>query len=138
MGITNRQLKYFEICKSVSKLSDFPRQHLGAICVYRKQILSVGTNQTKSHTLQAIYNSHRGFDGFEYNSSIHAEIDALSKIRYMDVDFSKVRLYIYRETANGELAMARPCRACMGFIRDMGIREIWYSTDSGYCCERII
>lgn len=138
MGITNRQRKYFEIAKAVSKLSDFHRQHLGCAVIYKRNLLSTGVNQTKSHTLQAQYNRHRDFDINIYPNSIHAEIDALSKIRYMDVDKSKVRLYIYRETANGELAMARPCKACMSFIKDMGIREIWYTTEDGYCCERIL
>lgn len=139
MEITNRQNKYFNIAKSMAALSDFHRQHLGCVVVYkRKTVISVGTNQSKSHTLQALYNNLRGFDGNSYKACIHAEIDALSKIRYLDIDYSKVTLYIYRETADGKTAMARPCKACMGLIKNIGIKNIWYTTEFGYGHEKIM
>ena len=140
MGITNRQIKYFNIAREMSRLSNFHRQHLGCVVVYKKKhVLSVGVNQAKSHILQAVYNQYRGFDIHGYPASLHAEIDALSKIRHLNIDWSKVELYVYRENRNdGTLAMAYPCRACMRFIVELGIREIYYTTDNGYGFERII
>ena len=63
----------------------------------------------------------------------------LIKIRYLDYDLSKAKLYVYRETKKThKLAMSRPCNACMAQIKAMGIRRIYYTTDDGYCEETIV
>ena len=59
----------------------------------------------------------------------------LSKIRYLDIDFSKVKLYVYREHKNGVKALARPCPACQQMIKDMGIQEVWFTTENGFGYE---
>ena len=46
-------------------------------------------------------------------------------------------LYVYREYANGNKAMARPCPACMKYIKEFGIKHICYSTADGIAEERI-
>ena len=33
--------------------------------------------------------------------------------------------------------MARPCPSCMAAIRDLGIRDIYYTTNDGYVYERL-
>lgn len=33
--------------------------------------------------------------------------------------------------------MARPCASCMQAIKDLGIREIYYTTNDGYSYEKI-
>lgn len=67
--------------------------------------------------------------------TLHAEISCLLQIKDMDIDFSKINLYIYREDKNGNLAMCRPCKACMKFIDDLGIKHIYYTTDKGFAKE---
>ena len=74
---------------------------------------------------------------YYYNPSLHAEIQALNKIKYLDIDFSRVEVYVYREFKNGKPALARPCVSCMEFIKDLGIKNIYYSTPDGYAYERI-
>lgn len=53
----------------------------------------------------------------------------------MDINFSKVKLYIFRKNLNGEIAMSRPCAACTKAIDDLGIKEIHYTTTGGYAKE---
>ena len=61
---------------------------------------------------------------------------SLVKIKYLDIDFSRVHIYIYRELRDGTLAMARPCQACLAAIKQMGIKHIHYTTDGeGYAHE---
>ena len=67
----------------------------------------------------------------------HAEVNLLRKIRFLDIDFSRVSVYIYRELKNGELGMARCCPACMAALKSLGIKKICYTTDDGYAEERI-
>ena len=52
-----------------------------------------------------------------------------------DIDFSKVKLYVYREHKNGVKALARPCPACQKMIKDMGIKEVWFTTENGFGYE---
>lgn len=44
-------------------------------------------------------------------------------------------LYLYRENKLGELAMCRPCKECMSFIRACAIKKIYYTTYDGYAEE---
>lgn len=136
--ISNRQIKYFNIAKEVAKLSDFHKQHLGCVVVYKKQILSVGYNQNKTHTLQATYNQYRELNGDNVKHMLHAELDALSKIRYSDIDWSKVEIYIYRENrSTNEKALSYPCSACKQYIVKLGIKNIYYTGNNSFCYERI-
>jgi len=131
--ITNRDLKYFNVAKSVSQLSDFRRCHIGCVVVYRKNIISTGFNSTKTHTLQYVYN-HLRFDVNEKAiHSVHAEIDALSKIRYLDIEWNKVNVYVYRGRKNdGSPMLAKPCVSCRAYMKKLGVRNIYYSDYDSY------
>jgi deoxycytidylate deaminase len=117
----NNKVKYFNIAREVSRLSDFQKVHIGAVIIYRKQILAVGYNQNKSHTLQKLYNRYRDFNNQDcVNHCIHAECDAIAKCRHLDIDWSKAEIYTYRDhKITGELMLAKPCPACMNLIRSM-------------------
>lgn len=70
-----------------------------------------------------------------YPSCVHAEIAALNKIRYLDIDFSKVDVYVYRELKDGTRATARPCIACETFMRDLGITHVFYTRENSFVEE---
>lgn len=129
--------RYLDMAKEASKQSDFKQHHLGAVVIYKGSLLASGYNSTKTSPIAKKYNRERGFnvEASCSTNSIHAEMAALNKIKYLDIDFSKVKLYIYREHKNGVKAMARPCPACQKMIKDMGIKEIWYTTENGFGYE---
>ena len=135
------KMRFFKEAKKESFLSDYDGQHLGAVAVYGdKIILAKAHNSNKTNTTQYFYNRYR----IEQKSNImskpprsHAEVNLLRKIRFLDIDFSRVSVYIYRELKNGELGMARCCPACMAALKSLGIRKICYTTDDGYAEERI-
>ena len=134
---------FFDLAKKESykaTYSGYSAVKIGCIVTYRGTVLARGYNSNKSHTVQSIYNCFRYDDknlNHYYHASLHAEIQALNKIKYLDIDFSKVEVYVYREFKRGGTAMARPCASCMEFIKDLGIRNIYYSTPDGYAHERI-
>lgn len=74
---------------------------------------------------------------FKYGSRwgrIHAEHAVLRHVR--DARYGKV--YVYRETAAGVPALARPCLGCLQMLRDKGVKTVYYSTENGgYCKEKI-
>lgn len=64
--MTKRQLRYFNQAKEIAQQSDFPRVHIGAIVVYKHQVISKGCNtSSKTHRIQSQLNKKR----FNANSS---------------------------------------------------------------------
>lgn len=135
--MTRKQESFFEAAEAVSKTSEFPRVHIGCVVTNgNHRIISSGINSTKTHPIQKKYNAER-FDVNIGTHSLHAELDALLPLLKEDIDFSKVELYTYRELADGTMAMSRPCPSCMKLIKDLGIRNIYYTTQDGYAHEEI-
>lgn len=92
--------------------------------VRANEIIGVGFNKKKTHPLsQTRFNN------------IHAELSAV--INAAREDLSDCSIYVYRETKNGKMAMARPCVHCMELLRRMNLGRIFYSTESGFVEERI-
>lgn len=132
--------RFFDEAKKESHLSDYQGQHLGAIAVYAdKIILAKAHNSHKTNTTQYFYNRYRVEERsniLEKPSRSHAEVNLYRKIRYLDIDFSKITVYVYRELKNGELALAKPCPACEQALRSLGIKKVAYTVDGGYVSER--
>lgn len=128
----------FAFAKEASEMSTFKQHHLGAALIYRGCLLARSWNSYKSAPIQKEYNRLRGFDVERWQSTLHAEMSCLSKVRQLDIDFSKANLFVYREYKNGGTAMARPCPACMAMIKSLGIKNIYYTTPDGYSSEVIM
>ena len=52
-----------------------------------------------------------------------------------NVEWNKVKLYIYREFKDGTKALAKPCASCQRLIKELGIKKIYYTTNDGYIQE---
>lgn len=135
MTYSNRLKKYFNLAKNASLFSDYKDHHLGAVLIYKNKVISMGWNSTKTSPIQKKYNILRGYDVENANNRLHAEMSAILKIKDLDIDFSKVKLYVYREHKNGVKALAMPCPACQKMIKDMGIKEVWFTTENGFGYE---
>lgn len=138
MGFTKRDYYYFKKAKKYAENSTFDRVHIGCVVVYHNTILAYGYNENKTDTAQYKFNRYRKMVATKskpINHFIHAEIKALKKIRYLDIDFEKVKIYIYRADLNGKLAMCKPCEACSKYIKELGIKNIYYTVPSKYVLE---
>ncbi len=138
--LSNKKInKYFEYAKNASKLSNFHQHKLGAALIYKGNLIALGHNSTKTSPMQKHFNRVREDYDVEANyihaNSLHAEIACLIKVRNLNIDFSKVSIFIYRETKDGKPALSSPCRACRAAIRSMGINDIYYSTKNGWVHE---
>ena len=138
MNMTKSHRAYFKAAKAVSESSDFYRVKVGCVAVYKHKIISSGCNSYVTNPLQKRYNKFR-FNTDATLHSKHAELDCLLPlINRHDIDFSRVSLYIYRQYKSGDLGMARPCESCINLMRDLGIRDVYYTGDSSYIKEEII
>lgn len=133
--------KFFRIAKKESLLSDYNGEHIGCVAVYGGKVLAKAHNSYKTNTTQYFFNSYR----IEEKSNImecppksHAETNLYRKIKFLDIDFKKVTVYIYREFSNGQPAPAKCCKSCEQLLRKLGIRDIAYTTNGGYIFERFV
>lgn len=125
--------KGYELARHASLKSDFRRCHTGSVAIYNNKVLAFGWNSNKLSSMQARYNSSRGFDGYDFPSSVHAEMMVINKIKYLDIDFSQVRLFVWRGKETPMLS--KPCAACEKAIRDLGIRRVFYTGNNSYIEE---
>ena len=135
----------FKAAREVSKKADYTGGNnivkIGCVVAYKGTILAKGCNTDRTHTKQALYNRYRyDYKGNRYvPDKSHAELIAVNKIRYLDIDFSKVHVYVYREyRGSGMLANCRPCAACENYMRSLGIKHIHYTDESGYCHLKLV
>ena len=123
----------YELAKQASQKSDFHRCSTGAVAIYNNKVLAFGWNSDKTSSLQARYNKVRGFDGYAFKSSIHAEMMVINKIKYLDIDFNQVRIFVWR--GKTEPMVSKPCAACEKALRDLGIRRVFYTGSNSYIEE---
>lgn len=136
--LSKSDYKYFSKARQAALISDFYKVHIGCVAVYQGNIIGIGCNSNKTHPIQNYYNKFRlSQEQQNFVPKLHAEISCLNSIRHLDINFSKVKLYIYRIRCDQPHGLSRPCPSCMAAIKDLGIRDVYYTTNSGYCYERI-
>lgn len=136
MIINKNNYKFFTKARQIANISDYHKVHVGCIAVYHGQIIGLGCNCNKTHPIQKFYNKYRiGSDAML--PKLHAEINCINQIKHYNINFAKVKLYIYRIRNDQPYGMSRPCPSCMAAIKDIGIKDIYYTTNDGYVHERI-
>lgn len=134
--MTKSNYRYFEKARQAAMISDYRKTHVGCVAIYQGRIIGIGCNCNKTHPTQKIYNKYRKPSEIML-PKLYAEISCLNSIKHMNVNFSRVKLYIYRIRVDQPFGMARPCPSCMAAIKDIGIRDIYYTTNDGYVYERL-
>ena len=128
--MTKNDYKFFAKAKQVATISDYYKIHIGCIAVYQGNIIGIGCNCNKTHPTQKFYNRYRT-PSDSMLPKLHAEINCLNSIKHFAINFSKVKLYIYRIRKDQPFGLSRPCPSCMAAIKDLGIRDIYYTTNDG-------
>lgn len=117
--MNQRTKRGIESACRASKESEFPRYHLGAALYYKGVLLATGCNSTKTSPLQKRLNAEREFDPNQSGvvNSLHAEIRALSKVKYLDIVLVNRRCMYIVNMQMGTKQWLRPCPACMKYIK---------------------
>ena len=103
----------FRLAKNISKISNH-RYKMGAVIVKNGNVISVGTNQLKTHPEAP-------------RNGLHCEIHAIKCSGKYDLKGSSI--FVYRETRKGKIAKARPCIYCMEELKKKGFKSIFYTID---------
>ena len=116
--------RFFDLAKRLSYKSDYHSHRLGAVIVRGNEILGIGFNKKKTHPLSMT----------RFNN-IHAELSAILNSGLESLEGCSI--YVYRETRQGEPAMARPCEHCLKMLRQLSISKMCYTTDGGFRQEEM-
>ena len=134
--LRNADYRYFDKARQIANISDYNKIHIGCVAVYQGQVIGLGCNCNKTHPTQKYYNQYRK-QSDSMLPKLHAEINCINQIKQLDISFSKVKLYIYRVRNDQPFGLSRPCPSCMAAIKDLGIRDIYYTTNDGYVYEKL-
>ncbi len=94
---------------------------LGAVIVNKKKIEAAKFNCLKTNPKLCKY--------FPY-PYLHAEAHAILSLG-LDNCCNK-SLYVVRILRDNSWALAKPCSSCAQLIKDVGIKEVFFSTSEGY------
>ena len=137
---------WFGVAKNIAMKSTYHHQKIGCIAVFNNKLIAQGFNQEKTHPIQKRYNAYRDNqeDVLDALPKLHAEITCLNQLAGKNIPYNKVKIYIYRIKINKidknnifSVGMARPCPACMEYIKSFGIKNIYFSTNEGFAYERL-
>lgn len=106
---------------------------LAACIVFKKDIVSFGINEMKSHPFQAKYGKNKN------SVYLHAETSAIKNaIKYITQDeLEKSTLYVcrvkFQDPNKKEMVfgLSKPCPGCFRCINTFGIRRVIYTLDNG-------
>lgn len=107
---------YFRIAKDASKRSIY-KYRVGAV-ISNGRPISIGFNSLKTHPRYA-----NGRNSYSVHAEVSAIIRAGCNVRGLD-------MYVYRESADGKPALAKPCNNCLKIIIESGIKRVYYSKPS--------
>lgn len=111
------QTFFFRKAMTVAQNSTCFMHRHGAIIVKEGEILSEGFNHKRVH----LY----------HKSSVHAEVDALSKMKHNKKLLSQCDMYVVRigkDSMGQPLKYSKPCPDCTKAILKSGVRRVYYST----------
>lgn len=102
----------------------------------KNRIVAVGRNHLfKTSPLAKRY-------GYRY-SAIHSEMAAWQNAP-RDIDFRKLRLWNVRLSRSSRrlgkpvLRQSKPCSCCASWLSELGLREIWHTTNEGWVRNEVI
>lgn len=128
-----RDLKIIELLRRMAIDNPGVRDKfkIAAAVVYKRDIISFGINQMKTHPMQ------KQFAKNHLAVYLHAEINAISNAlnHLSKEELSKSSLFIQRVKRRNEYScewvdgLAKPCIGCQQAILAFGIKKVCYSTD---------
>tara|TARA_B100000497_G_scaffold127985_1_gene172282 strand:- start:1290 stop:1772 length:483 start_codon:yes stop_codon:yes gene_type:complete len=115
--IKNNLKSFVDDAMEAAKKSTMLQRH-GCIIIYKNKNIATGTNTTVDTC------------GF----SIHAEVDAINKAKKIltKTELKNSKLIVVRigqESMDYPLKYSKPCPSCMKCIKNIGIKQIFYTTN---------
>jgi deoxycytidylate deaminase len=113
-----KQYSFLKRAMNLALKSSCPHQRHGCVIVKDNEIVSEGYNHKQTH----LY----------HKFSVHAEVDAISKMKHNRKYMSQCDLYVVRigtDNMGNPLKYSKPCNGCIKAIEKSGIRRVYYSSN---------
>lgn len=110
-----------------ARKSEYYPHHLGAVIFNKHKVISKACNKVVNGPILK-YLNRKVIKRDDQSLSIHAEMDALIKANYSDLNGASI--CVVRINKKGEFRLARPCDNCMMHLIAAGIKNIIYSISS--------
>ena len=117
--LSNKDRSYLHLAMKVAESSVYEMRH-GAVVVRGGSVLAVGYNKQKN---DPIIFGDAGSEEAQRNSTVHAEMDALSRV----TSAKGAVVYVARINRRGEPVLSRPCDNCYESLRDAGVKKIIFT-----------
>lgn len=92
-----------------------PKWMLASVISRKKAVLALGINKTKNNP-----------EFVDQYLSVHAEIDALSRVRNPE----GATIYVARVKRGGGFGLAKPCPRCQKALAEAGVKRAIYTIDN--------
>lgn len=123
-----RSDRFIRLAYNVSQEADSNCSFLlGAVIVLGSRVISTGACTTKTHP------RNPKTKATTLKDQLCAEIVAILRaIKILSAAKIKdCNIYVTRRRKNGTKALAKPCEHCQGFLKEIGIRSVFYTTNAG-------
>jgi len=111
------------IAENVPKVAN---AQIAAAIVYKRQLISVGFNQKKTHPFQKTFSKNP--DAIYLHAETSAIYNALKKVSVEEL--KKCSLYIFRIKSDGSTGLAKPCVGCMKCITTFDLKAVYYTDEN--------
>ena len=123
--MSKKNEKIFRLLEdAIENLERVANARIAAAVVYRGCIVSLETNQFKSHPFQALYS--RNEESVYWHAETNAIHSALRKLS--NKQLSQSALYVCRLDQSHNRCLAKPCEGCMKAIHRYKIKRLFYTT----------
>jgi len=120
--------KLLQECLTIAHKNNTPTKHPQWNCykhfsfiIHRNKIVDWGTNRAGSPLTF----------GYEPYSKIHSEVDAYFRAKGLMRKGELFEVVNIRLTKGFKLKSSSPCKCCWNFLRNLGCKRIWFTTDTG-------
>jgi dCMP deaminase len=110
---SRQKTAHMKVAHIYAKLSYCKRRQVGCIIVEGDRVISIGYNGTPPNSCNCCENE----DGLTKPEVIHAEDNALRKLKKYNYDLSHASLFV----------TCAPCPNCAGLIVNSGIKHVVYN-----------
>lgn len=112
----------FRIALTMAKKSEYRPYKIGACLMRGSRVISGGFNQIKTHPITRRFENH-------YITGLHAEMHACVGVN--EKNLKGADIYVIRARRDNTIGLAKPCSICQCFLRELGIRRVYFSNNDG-------
>tara|TARA_B100001123_G_scaffold437566_2_gene570087 strand:- start:31036 stop:31449 length:414 start_codon:yes stop_codon:yes gene_type:complete len=120
---SKRIQRYFELARRAASNSTYGNISHGAILVKGGRVLKTSFNKDSFCSFGARFRSKDSG-----RATVHAEIGAVLGIPKEITQGANV--FVVRVGKRGNFQMSKPCEMCMDVLRFVGVRRVFYTSDS--------